>query len=392
MGEQIKNMLVGIFVIAACTLLVSLIMFLKPKVGDGKEFLYVRFTDINNINVGTRVLFAGKAVGEVTAIEVVKDAREQKTDALGQVYYYQLTLRVDSSVKVYSTDEVSLETSGLLGEKSVAIMPCKPPKGVTPKLMNGQPIYGDSIDPIQSAFHELSSLANTMEGTFDEATMWIQRYGQTMGCAIEAAGDTIRELHKTIAEVNEKDIVSDIKCTTSHLAATMVEVHDAMNQLQQRQVFNNIGNIVDNLCLVTDDLANGKGTLGRIITSSDLYLKVIDIMNKVSVLMNDINHYGIMFHLNKQWQRTRLQRADLLNALNTPDSFKNYFETEVDQINTAMERISELLNKAEQSPQKEEIMQSDPFKKDFADLLRRADELSENLRTFNEELADKIGQ
>lgn len=392
MGEQIKNLLVGIFVLAACVLLVSLIMFLKPHVGDGKELLYVRFTDINNINIGTRVLFAGKAVGEVVAIDVVKDAREQKIDSLGQVYYYQLTLKVDSSVKVYSTDEVSLSTSGLLGEKSVSIMPKKPPKGITPKLITNQPIYGNSIDPIQNAFHELTSLANTMEGTFDEVTLWIQRYGQTVGCTIEAAGDMMRELNKTITEVNEHDIVADIKCTTSNLAATMVQVHNAMTTLQERQVFPTIANVVDNINSVTTDIAEGKGTLGRMITKNDLYLKIIDIMNKVSTMMNDINHYGILFHLNKHWQRLRLQRADLLNALNTPDSFKNYFETEVDQINTAMERISELVNKAEQNPQREEIMQSDPFKKDFAELLRRADELSENLRTFNEQLADKIGE
>jgi phospholipid/cholesterol/gamma-HCH transport system substrate-binding protein len=392
MREQIKNMLVGVFVLGACALLVSLIMFLKPNVGDGKEILYVRFTNINNINVGTRVLFAGKAVGEVVAIEVVKDARGQKTDSQGQVFYYQLTLKIDSSVKVYTTDEISLETSGLLGEKSVSIIPRKPPKGITPQLITTQPAYGNSIDPIQSAFHELNTLASTMESTFDEITLWIQRYGKTLGCSIEAAGDLMRELNKTITAVNEQNIVGDIKCTTTHLAATMEEVHSTMTELRERKVFANIATTVDNITAVTGDIATGKGTLGKIIVSPDLYLKVTDIMNKVSTLMNDINHYGILFNHNKHWQRTRLQRANLLDSLNTPDSFKNYFETEIDQINTSMERISELVNKAEQSPRKEEIMQSDPFKKDFAELLRRADELSENLRTFNEKLADQIGK
>ncbi|MES2344792.1 MAG: MlaD family protein [Chlamydiota bacterium] len=391
MREQIKNMLVGVFVLGACALLVSLIMFLKPNVGDGKQTIYVRFTNINNINVGTRVLFAGKAVGEVEAIEVIKDAREQKTDSQNQVYYYQLTLEIDSSVKVYTTDQISLETSGLLGEKSVSIIPRKPPKGITPKLITTQPAYGNSIDPIQSAFHELSTLASTMEGTFDEVTLWIQRYGQTVGCAIESAGDMMKELHKTIACANEMDIIGDIKITTTNLAATMQQVHSAMTELRDKKVFSNIASVVDNINTTTSDIVNGKGALGKIIASPDLYLKVTDIMNKANTLMNDINHYGILFHLNKNWQRIRLQRANLLNTLNTPESFKNYFETEVDQINTSMERISELVHKAEQSPRKEKIMQSDPFKKDFAELMRRADELSENLKLFNESLTEQIG-
>lgn len=390
MGEQLKNLLVGIFVIAACTLLVSLIMFLKPKVGDGKEIIYARFTNINNINVGTRVLFAGKAVGEVAGISVVKDARDLRTDSLGQVYYYQLTLKIDSSVKVYSTDQISLETSGLLGEKSVAITPKVPPKGITPKLITDQPVYGNSIDPIQSAFIQLSSLANTMEGTFDEVTLWMQRYGQTVGCAVEAAGDTMREINSAVKEFNDLKILEDVKCTTTNLCTTMEQVNSIITELQEGKVFKNICLAMDDVHKITDDIASGKGTIGKLITSPDLYLKVNDIMNKGNTLMNDINHYGILFHLNKQWQRQRLQRADLLNALNTPSSFKDYFETEVDQINTSMERISELVDKAENSPYKDEIMQSDPFKRDFAELMRRADELSESLRNYNEQLIDKM--
>ena len=49
-------------------MIIWIIMFLKPSVGDGKQILYVRFSDVNNIPIGTRVIFAGKPVGEVVAI------------------------------------------------------------------------------------------------------------------------------------------------------------------------------------------------------------------------------------------------------------------------------------------------------------------------------------
>lgn len=69
MNEQIKNMLIGLFVVIACSLIVGIILFIEPSVGDGKQKLIVRFSNINGISVGTRVVFAGKPVGEVVDIE-----------------------------------------------------------------------------------------------------------------------------------------------------------------------------------------------------------------------------------------------------------------------------------------------------------------------------------
>ncbi|MBM3207506.1 MAG: MCE family protein, partial [Chlamydiae bacterium] len=154
MGEQTKNMLVGFFILAACALTVSIILFLKPSVGDGKKTYIVRFSNINKIGVGTQVLFAGKPVGEVVSVEEIYDARKQPNDSIGRVYYYQLKLKVDSSVSIYNTDDVAITTSGLLGEKSISITPKAPPKGVTPKLITTQPIYADSVDPLESAFNQ----------------------------------------------------------------------------------------------------------------------------------------------------------------------------------------------------------------------------------------------
>src|SRR5689334_19466886 len=148
MGEQIKNMLIGIFAIAACLLIVWIILFLKPSVGDGKQILYVRFSDVNKIPIGTRVIFAGKPVGEVVAITSIADARTKpSSDILGHLYYYQLELKIDSHVKVYDTDEITVQTSGLLGEKSIAIIPKPVPKGIVPQVLTSKTVvYAKSVD------------------------------------------------------------------------------------------------------------------------------------------------------------------------------------------------------------------------------------------------------
>ena len=141
-----------------------------------------------------------------------------------------------------------------------------------------------------------------------------------------------------------------------------------------------------NIDIITDDLATGRGTLGKLIKNDDMYLRITAILSKADTLMNDVNHYGILFHLNKSWQRERLQRVNLMNSLDTPVAFRDYFEKEVDDVNMAMSRLSMLIERAETSPEREDILSNEGFHDDFAQLLRDVDELADNLRLYNEQL------
>jgi phospholipid/cholesterol/gamma-HCH transport system substrate-binding protein len=397
MGEQTKNMLIGIFVIAACAVIVWLILFLKPSVGNGKEILYVRFSNVNQINIGTRVLFAGKPVGEVVAIEPIPNARQKPiADVIGEIYYYQLVLRVDSSVKIYDTDEVTIQTSGLLGEKSIAIIPKVPPKGVVPQLISdGQPIYAESVDPLERAFTEITNLATDMQKTFQQTTCWIQKNGEDMGDAIRSFGGAMDEIRCAVDTINQENILDDVKTALNQFTNTFQEVEDAICQMKVGDVFINAGPVMknlkcttQNLSMITTDIADGKGTIGRLIKDDNFYLHLNSILSKMDTLMNDINNYGLLFYLNKSWQRQRAQKITQLNALNTPENFKRYFENEVDDINVSMSRLSLLIDKAELSPERKQIMSDEQFLKDFRELLRLSEELSDNLRLFNQQLMD----
>ncbi len=397
MGEQTKNMLIGVFVIAACAVIIWLILFLKPTVGNAKETLYVRFSNVNQINIGTRVLFAGKPVGEVVAIEPIPNARLKPiADVIGEIYYYQLVLKVDSSVKVYDTDEVTIQTSGLLGEKSIAIIPKVPPKGVVPRLISdGQPIYAESVDPLERAFTEISNLASDMQKTFQQLSCWIQNNGEDMGDAVRSFGGAMDEIQCAVHTINEEGILDDAKTALNQFTTTLDDVHDAITQLKQGDVFVNAGCMIKNLKsashniqLITEDIADGKGTLGKLVTDENFYLHLNSVLSKVDTLMSDINNYGLLFYQNKSWQRQRLQKITQINALDTPQGFKKYFESEVGDINVSMERLSILIERAERSPKKEEILSDDQFLKDFRELLRMSEELSDNLRLYNQQLMD----
>ncbi|MCP5504429.1 MAG: MCE family protein [Chlamydiales bacterium] len=402
MIDYMKNMLIGLFVVVACALIVGIILFLEPSVGDGKETLVVRFSNINGLSLGTRVMFAGKPVGEVVAIEQIKQAREQPTDELGQVYFYQLILHVDSSVHVYNTDEITVQTSGLLGEKSIAIIPRSPPKGVKPTLITAStPVYAESVDPLESAFNELSQLSDKVEETLDKVIAWIDQNGQELGAAIQSFDDAMYEASIALAQVNKSNLLGEVKTGIQNFSAAMRDVHYAFDQMNADDVFNNLAITMRNARNasyafehVMDNVALGKGTIGKLFVDDDTYLRVTAILSKLDTMMNDVNHYGFLFNLNKEWQRTRLKQATIMNALNTPQNFRDYFNKEVDLINTSMSRLSMLVDRAENSPEREKIFETNLFQKDFAELMRRSQALYDNLKLYNEQLmqAEQVAQ
>ena len=161
MTDRMKNILIGLFVAGAISIIVALVLFLKPTVGDGKKSLSVRFTNIAGISVGTRVTFAGKPVGEVIHIKELENAREHANER-GPIYMYQLTLKLDSSVDVYSTDEIAIKTTGLMGEKSIAILP-KASFDKPSHIVTDQVVYANSTDALENTFNQVTKVASRLE-------------------------------------------------------------------------------------------------------------------------------------------------------------------------------------------------------------------------------------
>lgn len=391
-------MLIGLFVAIACALIVGMVLFLEPSVGDGKQTLVMRFSNINGISLGTRVMFAGKPVGEVEKIEQIPHARDQPTDELGQVYFYQLILKIDSSVRAYNTDEFTIQTSGLLGEKSISIVPRSPPKGVIPKRVTAKtPIYAAANDPLESVFSELSGVADKMDEALDKVITWIDQNGNELGSAVRSFDDAMSEASSMLESINKLKVIDDVKIAVQNFGTTMGDISSGLEQLQDDHFFANLGDTMHSIkgasSSVDDVMRNivqGKGTLGKIISDDDTYLQVTSILSKVDTLMNDVNHYGLFFNLNKEWQKTRVRQISQLNALKTPQNFRSYFEKEVDGINTAMARISMLINKAERRPDFTRIVESKPFRKDFAELLRLTQEMLDNLTLYNQQLMEAV--
>lgn len=404
MSDQLKNILIGLFVAVAITIAISMIMFLEPRVGDGKQILHVRFANIAGINVGTRVTFAGKPVGEVASIKEVLNARETPSDETGRVFIYELKLKIDSSVKLYSSDEIAIRTTGLMGEKSIAILPKSAPKGETITPITNQIIYANSTDPMENSFNQVAKAASKLQTTVDHLDTWFSENKDNLSSAVKSFDHSMSKMATVLAEVEEERLVPSLREATNLLSENLQLIRQS---LDDDQLLHKAAHLIESFdqtlsYLNTDgaqtlryfkqiarDIATGTGTLGRFITSEDFYLRLSSVMGKVETLMNDINHYGILFQYDKSWQRSRTKRANILKSLETPGEFKTYFEGEVDTIQTALGRLTELLDRASDSPEREKIFQSEAFKKDFGSLFRQVQSLTDSIKLYNEELMGK---
>ncbi|MFI0434313.1 MAG: MlaD family protein [Parachlamydiaceae bacterium] len=408
MSASIKNILIGIFVITAIGIIIFMLLFLHPSVGDNAKTLRVRFNDIDKVNVGTRVTYAGKPVGEVVSIIELPDARISRKSQNGDIYVYELVLKVDSAVDVFNTDVVTLRTSGLLGERNIEINPRPLKQGEELKKVEDQVLF--------------AAVAGSVEDTMKEMGELSQKFGVVLD-----------DVHDLMLEIKRQEVVKKISQSVDHV----LDVATALNQPEKwHQIMDNIVAITDGVSrslntvdatlqnfydlsgraqkswTTVDNALNefysagrnveiftrkanriieytgeGKGTIGQLFVGDDLYLRLKSLLHKGEVVANDVNNYGLLFHLDKRWQRLQGRRLHLLEKLSNPNEFSKYFNQEMDQISSSLSRVSLVLNEAECYPQA--LIGNPQFTQRFSDLLQRVENMEETLKIYNEQVVSQ---
>lgn len=391
MADQFKNVIIGVFVLTALIIVVFILLFLHPSTGDEGQIIYVRFTDIDKVNVGTPVTFAGRPVGEVSEITSLNPGREAggRTNDYGHLYVYQLTLSVDSHVKVYDTDAIALRTAGLLGERSVSIMPLVPPKGVTPKLVTGDDILysieSGSVEDAVREFKQLSDQAEIVIGQISTLLREIEK--EEMIGNLSASMKNIREITKALNRPEAlSNIIINLDQMSSDIARRLPSSWDTLDATLVR---------AKEFSLTTRDLLNdvaeGRGSLGALLRKEDVYLGVKSILGKMETVVDDVNHYGLFFQTDKGWQRLRARRMNLLQQLSSPQEFRNYFNDEINQITTSLTRVNMVLERTESFwpfGTCFSLIEDENFTKVFAELMRRVEDMNESLQMYNQQLVD----
>jgi len=359
MADQAKNILIGIFVLTAFAIIIFILLFLHPSTGDEGRQIRVRFANIDKINVGTRVTFGGKPVGEVTSIKELPSVLNHRESIDGKVYVYELILSVDSGVHIFETDQISSRTSGLLGEKSVEITPLTPPEGEPLVPLGKKIVYAYEGGSVEDTFKEIKDVADRFDTALDS-------------------------INDALNEIKNEHIIANI----SKIMENVRDITGALNDPQRlTDIMDNIHTVSKDVNTFTAKIAAGEGTVGRLVMRDELYLHFNAALNKLETLLDDINHYGILYHLDKGWQRMRARRANILSKLQTPQEFRNYFNDEMDTITTSISRVTTVLENSDYqvcTP----LYNNREFTKVYAELLRRVAEMEESLKIYNDQVVD----
>lgn len=304
MNGQSRNIIIGVFVLAAIVLVIWLILFLHPTVGDEEQILRVRFSNIEKVRLGTRVTFAGKPVGKVVAINQIYDAREHPS-AAGRIFFFEVVLAIDSSIKIYTSDEVVLHTSGLFGERVIAIIPREPKPGEVATLITNQVIYAKAGDQMSDVFDMVETLADKITLAIEQITKFFDEESGDLGAAITSLRDAMSAIAITFSDINDEDLVVAFKDAATRFSYLVDDIDTAVCDLDEGGFFANLCQAFDRLAQSTEQLANGEGTLGRLIQDDEVYEETRELLEKATDVMETIDNYGLLFQLNKRWQREK---------------------------------------------------------------------------------------
>lgn len=293
MTEIKKNIAIGLVLCMSFFLILWVLLFLHPTFGDRGMQFHVRFAGIEKVSKGSRVTFAGRPVGHVEEITTIARESLNPSDKNAPVYCYDVRVAIDSHVTVYDTDEIMLSTSGLMGERHIAITP-KP--ALSPKaLTQGQVVYAT----------ELPSLS-----------------------------DTIQQVNHNLQELftSTKSSAQSFEQVCLNINASWPKIQSAIENFTALSVKSQ--ETAEKLNLLITNIHAGKGSLGRLLTSDELYFKTSALMNKVDLLFNDLNTYGVMYHWNNNWKKEQKAREMTLAKLKNPEDFNQFLSEKLMQISS----------------------------------------------------------
>jgi len=446
-----KNIAIGLVVLVSLFFSIRALVFLHPKPGDGKLILKVRFQNIDKMTKGTKVTFAGKPVGEVLAITPVADSREESS--IAGIYPYELTLALDSSLRVYNTDEISVKTAGLMGEQFIAVTPLPVTPGRHSELLeNGALVYASSGLNMEETASALSNVAKKAEQTMDTLNGLIEKNQAGLNLTMQSLERASVQFEKFMNRINEVDIpgaasktmatasktmanaehvtdqiksilsqftangtIKNIEKTSKHLSSIAASIdqpektREIMASIQRctdefsemlasfkgssqgsiitpiQELIKNFENTMQKFNDIANKLADGQGTIGKFINDDEAYYRSLRVMNRTDLLLSDINNYGILFHLDRSWQRLRRNRVEEAQMLQTPAQIRTFVDEEMKTINVSFQRLDDALDRAKVSADNPESLKNPNVRREFTesykDLVRNVKELDTKLKT-----------
>lgn len=292
-SEKIK---LGIFVITGLTLFVLVVYFVgnKQKMFGSTDHLTAVFTNVNGLQLGNNVRYAGINVGTVRGIEMINDT----TINVDMIIDKQMFLNIKKDAMA------SIGSDGLVGSMVINITPGK---GNQPHIEPGDVIQSTnrirtddmlntlSVTNKNAALLTADLLKITKEitqgkgslGTLLNDTIMASNLKQTMNylkTTSKGTTEIVENLNKMVNALGDKNSVIGVlnDPTTAKKISTIVNNLDQSSQ--------EINKVVTNLNATISNIKNGKGAINYLSNDPTLVKKIDSMMtnlNKATILLNE---------------------------------------------------------------------------------------------------------
>lgn len=312
---------VGIFVVV---IIITFILLLF-KIGDlnlSKPDTYTMtlvFSTVEGLKVGSQLEMAGVQIGSVKDI------------TLGRNYSAVVTAEVNENVKIPIDSVASVATKGILGDKIIIIKPGSSKNTIEPEGNLPRTTVPPSLDTLLEQLGQiagnLTELTGSLNATLgDEETLRsilsnIQKLSEDSSSLVAENKDNITSVVSNLkvitaamadasesitgASQNMNEILSTINSGNGTIGklvyddrlyesfvSSLESLHKLTDSIEEEStislllsdptLYYNLVAISENVRTVTDNLAAGKGSLGKLLTDDELYANMNEAVRNVN--------------------------------------------------------------------------------------------------------------
>jgi len=255
---------VGIFVLLGLIIL----FYLSFQLGGlGTELkggykLYSLFDSAIGLDPGADVDIAGVKVGKVDSINLEGGKA-------------RVTMTIRKGVKVGQDASAMIRTHGLMGDKFVSLNPGTPGRAaLSPGGKIAKTISGVDLDKLMSDLGEVAGDLKSVIGTFQKA------FGGERGA--KSVRSILTNFEQLSANLNK--VVTENSSRISGIVKNFEEFSGKLGRIDKKA-----NTLLDNLVSVSESLKEGKGTLGKLIVSDELYNQLKGAVGSMQAMSEKIN-------------------------------------------------------------------------------------------------------
>jgi phospholipid/cholesterol/gamma-HCH transport system substrate-binding protein len=285
-----KEIKVGILTVAAVALFIFGYSFLNGRnLLKADRSFYAVYNNVEGLTKSAPVTINGLIVGNIDDISFL--------DSRGRLL---VRFHVEEKFNFSKESTATVYSTGLIGGKALAIVPnfesdarfAKPGDTLMSNIDDG--IEGQ----IMAEFLPLKDKIENMVVSADSVLMAVNK---TLNPETrKAIAQSLEELNKTLISVqtlsgsanqflvsNDKELSSTIK-NLNKTSKNFAAISDTLSKVQIASVVKELEMTIGKFNDVLSDIADGKGSLGKLMTDDQLYINVEKATRQAEMLMQDI--------------------------------------------------------------------------------------------------------